>query len=123
MLCEKSSGFKTRKSLAIWAIIAMVLVAFSYVFTLLIAAACVYLPFLWFSTWPGLYPVIAMLSGFTISLVILWSLVPRKDAFSAPGPALTADVHPRLFNELSSIADRFNEPIPAEVYLAPEVNA
>src|SRR6185312_8851506 len=82
-----------------------------------------YLPFLWFSTWPGLYPVIAMLSGFTISLVILWSLVPRKDAFSAPGPALTADAHPRLFNELSSIADRFNEPIPAEVYLAPEVNA
>jgi Zn-dependent protease with chaperone function len=112
-----------RRSLAIWAGVAVLLVAFSYVFTLLLALACVWLPFLVLSTWPGFNSLVVFLAGIVVSLVILWSLVPRRDRFPVPGPRLHAAKHPRLFAELTKIAEALKEPLPLEVYLLPEMNA
>jgi heat shock protein HtpX len=118
-----SSKLTVRRSLVIWAAFALLLVAFSYVFTLLVAAACVYLPFLLVANYPEIQTLICFLGGIVIGLVILWSLVPRRDKFLPPGPRLSASEHPRLFSEIASIAKALNEPMPCEVYLIPDVNA
>jgi len=55
--------------------------------------------------------------------VILWSILPRFDRFTAPGPRLTRDAHPRLFAELEKIARAVGQAMPVEVYLICEVNA
>ena len=54
---------------------------------------------------------------------ILWSILPRPDRFTAPGPQLQAVQHPRLFETISDIARRVNQKMPAEIYLVPDVNA
>src|SRR6266853_1614359 len=54
---------------------------------------------------------------------MLWSLVPRRDNFEAPGLPLERPSHPRLFAELDSIASALGEPLPREVYLIGEPNA
>jgi Zn-dependent protease with chaperone function len=112
-----------RRALAIWAGLAIVLVLFSYLLTLSLALACVYFPFLLLSASPGLNTLVVFLAGVVVSIVILWSLLPRKDTFSPPGPRLDVHRHPRLFAELQSIAGELNESVPLEVYLIPDVNA
>jgi heat shock protein HtpX len=54
---------------------------------------------------------------------ILWSLLPRRDRFEAPGPRLTAETQPELFALVHRVAAETNQQMPAEVYLVPEVNA
>jgi len=54
---------------------------------------------------------------------ILWSIIPRRDRFVAPGPQLSADRHPRLFERLEHVAGAVAEPMPKEVYLTADVNA
>jgi len=54
---------------------------------------------------------------------ILWSLVPRRDRFEAPGPRLAADTHPRLFSLIEGVAEMTGEQRPDEVYLLTHVNA
>lgn len=55
--------------------------------------------------------------------VILWSLVPRRNEFIAPGPQLTREQNPKLFDRLTKVARAVGEPMPKEVYLTAEVNA
>ena len=55
------------------------------------------------------------------ALTILWSIVPRRDRFAAPGARLTPERHPRLFRELDAIAEATDQEKPAEVYLIPDV--
>jgi heat shock protein HtpX len=55
--------------------------------------------------------------------LILWSILPRLDRFLAPGPRLTAEQQPRLFAEISNIAQSLDQPMPHEVYFVPEINA
>lgn len=123
MIYEKAAELPARRSLAIWAGVAIILVVFSYVFTLLLAAAFVYLPFLLLSASPNLNTLIVFLAGLIVGAVILWSLLPRKDTFPAPGPRLDLERHPRLRAELTTIADALHESVPLEVYLIPDVNA
>lgn len=63
--------------------------------------------------------LICVLAG----LAILWSVFPRIDKFEAPGPSLTPAKHPRLFKEIERVAAAVGQPMPAEVYLVPNVNA
>jgi heat shock protein HtpX len=63
--------------------------------------------------------VICILAGGTI----LWSVLPRRDKFVAPGPQLNREKHPRLFEELEGVAHATRQTMPAEVYLVPDVNA
>jgi len=108
-----------------FAILAILLVIATYVFVILLAAACVVLPYLLLenSESAPMQLVLLQLFGVVIAGGLLWSLVPRADQFQAPGPVLTREQHPRLFTEMESIASSLNEPLPSEVYLIGEVNA
>jgi heat shock protein HtpX len=55
--------------------------------------------------------------------MVLWSIIPRRDKFVAPGPRLAPAEHPRLFKELNSIASATGQAMPREVYLVSDVNA
>jgi heat shock protein HtpX len=57
------------------------------------------------------------------ALAILWSIVPRRDKFEAPGPRLTENEHPELFAVLSEVATKSEQEMPADVYLVGDVNA
>jgi Zn-dependent protease with chaperone function len=98
----------------------------SYLFVLVLAASCVYLPYLILSNTeesPSGTIVILFLFGIAIAVAILWSLIPRRDKFIAPGMLLDRSSFPRLFAEIDSIAAALNEPTPTEVYLIGDTNA
>ncbi len=57
------------------------------------------------------------------ALAILWSIVPRIDKFSPPGPLLEKGKHPQLFDALTDVATSTGQAMPSEVYLVPDVNA
>ena len=109
----------------LWALLAIAMVVFSYVFIIGLAAACVYLPYqlLLSESSTGTNALFLFLFGLIIAGGLLWSLVPRPDKFTPPGPTLTAQEHPRLFAEWEKIALSLREPMPSEVYLIGEVNA
>jgi Zn-dependent protease with chaperone function len=103
----------------------MAMVIASYVFVIILAAACVYVPY-WIienaEHAPGQI-LLLLLGGVVIAGAMLWSLIPRRDRFEPPGPLLQRSSHPRLFAELDNIAASLNEPLPREVYLIGQVNA
>jgi heat shock protein HtpX len=111
--------------MALFALLSIVMVAASYVFVLLLAAACVYLPYLLVveSESPGLQTLLLLLFGVIIAATMLWSMIPRRDKFKAPGLLLDRATQPRLFAELENIAGSLHEPMPSEVYLIGDVNA
>lgn len=55
--------------------------------------------------------------------VILWSIMPRRDRFEAPGPRLAPGRHPKLFQMICGVATATKQPMPAEVYLVGDMNA
>jgi len=114
-----------KRYIALYAIFTMAMVIASYVFVILLAAACIYAPYsiIPYAGSAIFQPALLFLGGIVIAAVMLWSLIPRRDNFTAPGPLLLRESHPRLFAELDSIADALDEPLPAEVYLIGEVNA
>lgn len=112
-----------RRSLALFAALAMLLVVASYVLILLLAVLCVYLPWLLATKTTGFQSGAVLVGGVIIAGSMLWSLLPRPDKFAAPGLRLEARMHPLLFAEIENIASALREPVPGEVYLIPEVNA
>src|SRR5580704_5970173 len=114
-----------RRSVALFALLAITMVVVSYVVIVLLAAACVYLPYLAFTSTehPPAQLGLLVLGGIVVGATILWSLVPRREKFEAPGLLLEPPAHPRLFAELHAIAAALNEPLPREVYLVGQVNA
>jgi Zn-dependent protease with chaperone function len=120
-----SVAIAPRRSVALFALLAIVMVIASYIFVIVLAAACVYLPY-WILTNAEHLPaqiLLLLLGGIVIAGAMLWSLVPRRDKFEPPGPLLHRTSHPRLFAELDQIASSLEEPVPAEVYLIGDVNA
>jgi Zn-dependent protease with chaperone function len=114
-----------RRSLAVWALLAVAMVVVSYLFIVALAASCVYLPYLLLtrSDTANLQILVLFLVGVAMAGTMLWSLLPRRDHFVPPGPLLERSAHPRLFSELDRIAAWLHEPVPSEVYLIPDVNA
>jgi heat shock protein HtpX len=114
-----------RRSVALFALLAITMVVVSYVVIVLLAAACIYLPFLAITSTehPPAQLGLLVLGGLVVGATILWSLVPRREKFEAPGLLLEPPAHPRLFAELHAIAEALNEPLPREVYLVGQVNA
>jgi heat shock protein HtpX len=114
-----------RRSVALFALLVIAMVIASYVFVIILAAACVYVPY-WIienaEHAPGQI-LLLLLGGVVIAGAMLWSLIPRRDRFEPPGPLLERTSHPRLFAELDNIAASLNEPLPREVYLVGQVNA
>jgi heat shock protein HtpX len=55
--------------------------------------------------------------------IIVWSILPRWDRFEAPGPRLTREAHPALFDQIDAVAKATGQAPPVDVYLVPDVNA
>jgi heat shock protein HtpX len=114
-----------RRSVALFALLAIAMVLASYIFVIILAAACVYVPY-WILENADHAPgqiLLLLLGGVVIAGAMLWSLIPRRDRFEPPGPPLQHSSHPRFFAELDNIAASLNEPLPREVYLIGQVNA
>jgi len=71
----------------------------------------------------GVGSIIIGIGSGLCSAALLWSLIPRRDRFIAPGPILEPANQPRLFAEIAKIANEFQEPVPATAYLILEANA
>lgn len=118
-----------RRSVALLALLAITMVITSYAVVILLAAACVYLPYLILtnaeSVTESLPAQLAILfvGGILAAGAMLWSLVPRRDKFEAPGLLLERSEHPALFKEIDLISASLSEPVPGEVYLIGDVNA
>jgi heat shock protein HtpX len=114
-----------RRSVALFALLAIVMVVVSYVVIVLLAITCVYLPYLILSNLQSANTqlIVLQIAGIVVAGTIIWSLFPRWDKFEAPGLLLERSSHPRLFAELDGIAAALNEPLPREVYLIGQVNA
>jgi Zn-dependent protease with chaperone function len=117
---KKSTG-SVSSSLAFRAVLALLLMVGFYVLALAVAGLLIFLIFIQIAS--RIFN--AYLSVFCLfgAWIIMWSIFPRIDRFIPPGPRLEAKNHPRLFAELESIAGAVGQPMPAEVYLIPEVNA
>lgn len=93
-----------------------------YLLALLMAGGLLYLPLAAAQStgesdvWVTTYCVLG--AGF-----ILWSVAPRRDRFTPPGPRLRPAEQPRLFAELESVARATGQSLPSEVYLIHNVNA
>jgi heat shock protein HtpX len=57
------------------------------------------------------------------ALAILWSIVPRFDRFKAPGPQLTEQAQPELFQLVRRVSQATGQAMPSDIFLLPEVNA
>ncbi len=58
-----------------------------------------------------------------IAVWILWVVRPRSGTFRAPGPELDKLRQPQVFDEVESVARSMSQPMPDEIWLAPDVNA
>ncbi|HKW55745.1 MAG TPA: M48 family metallopeptidase [Candidatus Acidoferrum sp.] len=114
-----------RRSIALFALLAVAMAIFSYGLILLLALACVYLPYLVLMSTESANTQMSLLQicGIAVAGAILWALLPRRDKFEAPGLLLERTAHPRLFTELEAIAAALDEQLPQEVYLVGQVNA
>ena len=111
--------------MAFFAFLSIFMVIASYLFVIILAGACVYLPY-WLmmsSGSPNGQLVLLFIFGAVIAGAMLWSLLPRPDKFKPPGLLIEPAGQPRLFAELENIAGSLNEPMPREVYLIGDVNA
>lgn len=112
-----------KRSVALFALLAILMVIASYIVIVMLAAACVYLPYLILTSTINFQAVVLFLGGIAAAGAMLWSLVPRREKFEAPGLLIERGEYPELFRELDDIAAALNEPVPPEVYLIGQVNA
>jgi len=108
-------------SLALRAVLAVVLLVGFYVLALALAIGLLLLPVAEVVYLNDLHPRLDLLC-LVGALVILWSLRPRPDRFEPPGPLLDEARYPELFRELRAVAEATGQAMPREVYLVPEIN-
>lgn len=67
---------------------------------------------------------IRILAGCVIgAAVIAWSILPRWDRFDDPGPRLTPEAQPELFEKVESVARATGQEMPRAVFLVQDMNA
>ena len=110
-----------RPSLFGRALLALLLTIGFYGLALGIAFGLLYIIYIEFTL--GEFNIRLTLFALIGALVILWSVAPRLDNFTAPGPGLTRNKFAGLFNEIDRIAKLTRQEVPREVYLVPDVNA
>jgi len=114
---SKNSSIGSRAALAI-----SLFVGF-YVLALGLSAVLLFIAYAVFTNTRGYASV--KLGAFCLigAGVILWSILPRFDRFTPPGPLLTENDQPELLSLLKSVANEAGEAMPGEVFLLSEVNA
>jgi heat shock protein HtpX len=109
-------------SIARRATLAVVLMAGFYGLAVVMVVGLLWIPY---AEWRYANKLHGQIAFFCIAgaFLIGKSIVPRPDRFEPPGPPLDAERHPRLFAEVRQVAQAVAQPMPAEVYLVPDVNA
>jgi heat shock protein HtpX len=115
---------KFRSSLAGRTVVALALFVGYYVLAIAVAGGLVVIPFAGIKLGLQAFALLILyLSCFVAAALILWSIVPRRERFEKPGLCLTRESDPRLFDEVTRIARKLGQRVPAEVYLLPAVAA
>jgi len=104
-------------------IVGLVLFVGFYVLALAVAGALGAAAFLMVQFGRSFYGLAFALSCLAAAVLILWSVVPRPDRFTAPGPLLTPGTDPRLFEEIFRLAREVGQRPPREAYLMMDVTA
>jgi Zn-dependent protease with chaperone function len=113
-------------SLLARAVTALLLVLGFYSLALALAGILLWFPYYELKHFTGFGDTLhwrVALNCVTAAGIILWSMLPRRDRFEAPGPKVDAGQNPRLFIEISAIAQALKQRMPDDVYLTAEVNA
>jgi heat shock protein HtpX len=104
------------------AVLAVGLMFGFYALALGLAGALLWVPYAVFN-YAGRIPAKLALSCLAGAAIILWSVMPRRDRFEAPGPELEPTKHPRLFQMIRGVASATKQEMPADVYLVGDMNA
>jgi heat shock protein HtpX len=113
---------KDSQSLARRAALAVLLTLGFYLLAMVMTTFLLFIPYAeW--TYAGRIHVKLVLFCVIGAGVILWSIIPRPDRFTAPGPRLVPDEQPHLFKVLRGVASQMGQEMPAEVYAIGELNA
>lgn len=113
--------FMNRGSLVARSIVAILLLIGFYALALGIAGGLLWTVYAQFAA-GHFIPKLALIAVI-IAGVIVWSILPRPDKFEPPGPELSEEEHPRLFELIRDVAKRTDQEMPSEVYLVGDVNA
>ena len=113
---------ESRPSLLGRAFLAILLTIGFYGLALGIAYGLLYLIYIEFAV-VGRVNVRLTLIAFIGAVIILWSVLPRVDRFTPPGPRLTRKKFPALFDEIEKVSRLTGQEMPRDVYLVPDVNA
>lgn len=104
------------------ALLALALMVFFYAFAAAVALLLFAIPgFVYEKT--GRVHVNLLIGCWLPALLIVWSVIPRRERFEAPGPLLTEESCPALFRVIRQVAQRTEQEMPKEVYLLIELNA
>lgn len=109
-------------SIGLRAVLAFGLMVGFYGMAIGIAALLVYLPFAELVYAGRLHLKLTILC-FVGAVVIIAAIIPRRDSFKSPGPAVTPEHEPDLFAMIRQVAGATGQPMPANVYIVGDVNA
>lgn len=109
-------------SVGLRAVLALGLMIGFYALALGLAGTLLWVPYAVF-TYAHRVPGKLALGCLAGTAIILWSIVPRRDRFEAPGPQLEPRRHPKLFEMIRGVASATKQEMPAEVYLVGDMNA
>jgi heat shock protein HtpX len=110
------------QSVGLRAVLALGLMIGFYALALGLAGALLWVPYAVFA-YAQRIPVKLALGCLVGAGIILWSVMPRRDRFEAPGPELEPRRHPKLFAMIRGVASATKQEMPAEVYLVGDMNA
>ncbi len=112
-----------RTSLAGRATVALVLFVGYYILAFAMAGFLLFIPYAEAKYTGRIHYIWVPIVCIAGAVLILWSIIPRRERFKEPGPRLTPESDPRLFAQISRAARELNQEAPQEVYLLPNVTA
>lgn len=105
-----------RRSLLARAILALLLMVGFYALSVLVVAVLGVAVYLDVHT-GHVHPIVLLLAVIGIGS-ILYGIIPRPEPFIAPGPRVSPEEEPHLFQEIRRVAVATGSPMPDEVYIA-----
>ncbi|HLG43180.1 MAG TPA: M48 family metallopeptidase [Planctomycetota bacterium] len=117
----------SRSTLVLQSLVTLFLVALFYAISLATIGGCLYIAALGFEAihrgiaGGGVAYMIA--GGLVGAILVLLSILPRRDRFDPPGPRIDLSNHPGLQQFILAIASDLHQRLPDDTYLTADVNA